>query len=269
MFFLDGRDVILIGDFNCVLNTRTDVQGPGWGRSAWNSRELRRLVHHFSLLDAHNVVHGNTFVWTWRRGRSSSRLDRAYIPRALEAFVSDLCVPSFPPSPVYVSDHRPIVLKLEVPFSFSEKPWRLDVRVLQDARSRSDLSRAIRVSLTASGPEDWDALKTQWRLRCAVEGRSLRRRVSEELADTAMKLRIALRAETPSPLMRAWQRELRERFQRLTAASSLAAAAWRCRHNPCAHPEVLRYARHSFFWAIRAICLYDSTNTTCAEASYA
>ncbi|KAH6919646.1 hypothetical protein HPB50_029366 [Hyalomma asiaticum] len=34
------------------------------------------FINHFALVDTHNVVHGNSFVWTWRRGPSSSRLDR-------------------------------------------------------------------------------------------------------------------------------------------------------------------------------------------------
>lgn len=125
------------------------------------------------------------------------------------------------------------------------KPWRLDIRILHDARTRSSLSRILRASLLGCGPEVWEALKTQWRLHCSVAGRALRRRTSEEVADTATKLRIALRVDRLTPLMRAWQRELRGRFQRLIAASSLTAAAWRCRRNPCAHPEVLRFAKSS------------------------
>lgn len=45
--------------------------------------------------------------------------------------------------------------------------------------------------------------------------------------------------------MRAWQTELVERYQCTVRASSLSAAAWRCRNAPCAHPEVLRYARRA------------------------
>ena len=64
VYFLDGRHVILTGDFNCVLDTRADVQGPGWGRPDWNARELRRLVQHFSLIDAYRLVHGSQYAWT-------------------------------------------------------------------------------------------------------------------------------------------------------------------------------------------------------------
>uniref|UniRef100_A0A6G5A9X6 Putative tick transposon n=1 Tax=Rhipicephalus microplus TaxID=6941 RepID=A0A6G5A9X6_RHIMP len=60
------------------------------------------------------------------------------------------------------------------------------------------------------------------------------------------KIRIANRDSRPSPVMRTWKEELVEQYQRIMRASSpLSAAAWRCRRAPCAHPEVLRYARRA------------------------
>lgn len=49
-----------------VLDMQADVQGPGWGRSDWNARELCPLIQHFSLLDAYRLLNGSSFVWTQR-----------------------------------------------------------------------------------------------------------------------------------------------------------------------------------------------------------
>lgn len=67
---------ILAGDFNCVIDSYTDVRGPGQGRPTWNARELRRLIAAYGLTDSWTSQHASNFVSTWRRGLSQSRLDR-------------------------------------------------------------------------------------------------------------------------------------------------------------------------------------------------
>ncbi|KAG0409813.1 hypothetical protein HPB47_013071 [Ixodes persulcatus] len=75
---LDARHCLLLGDFNCVVDSRRDVRGPGYGRTTWNAGELIRLMQHFDLVDCWTLLHSTAFEHTWQRGDSSSRLDRCY-----------------------------------------------------------------------------------------------------------------------------------------------------------------------------------------------
>lgn len=246
-YLLNSRHLVLLGDFNCVLDSHTDVRGPGRGRSNWNAKELERLVQQLSLTDVYDRTYGGRYVYTWRRATSSSRLDRAYVSPSLMAFVRDVEVLSLPPTPVYISDHRPVALTLHLPAGTPavQRPWRLDCRVLQDFQTAQGLSRALHASLIGANLTDWDHLKEQWRHHCSASGRALRARVTQDANVLMQKIRIAHRDPCPSPVMRAWQAELVDRYQRIMRASSLSAAAWRCRRAPCAHPEVLRYARRA------------------------
>ncbi|KAH7985497.1 hypothetical protein HPB49_026384 [Dermacentor silvarum] len=171
-------------------------------------KSLGRLVQQFALSDAYELLHGNTYAWTWRRGASSSRLDRAYVPRCLLGCVRIADVRSLPPSQVYVSDHRPFELALRLPtgISSSRGPWRLDCRVLHDVQSKNGLVRAVKASLVGAEPDDWDELKVQWRHHCSASGRALRARVSQEMAGLVAKMRIAQRSPHPTAVMYAWGR---------------------------------------------------------------
>ncbi|KAH7951374.1 hypothetical protein HPB52_008318 [Rhipicephalus sanguineus] len=103
---------------------------PGRGRSNWNAKELERLVQQLSLTDVYDRTYGGRHVYTWRRATSSSRLDRAYVSPGLMAFVCNVEVVSLPPTPVYISDHRPVALTLHLPAGTPavQRPWRLDCR---------------------------------------------------------------------------------------------------------------------------------------------
>ncbi|CAN7981630.1 unnamed protein product, partial [Ixodes pacificus] len=80
---LDARHCLVLGDFTCVVDSRRDGRGPGYGRTTSNARELRRLIGHFELVDCWTLLHGATFEHTWQRGRPSSRLDRVYVTETL------------------------------------------------------------------------------------------------------------------------------------------------------------------------------------------
>ncbi|CAN8013907.1 unnamed protein product, partial [Ixodes persulcatus] len=111
---LDARHCLVLGDFNCVVDSRRDVREPGHGRSTWNAREFRRLIGHFDLVDCWTLLHGATFEHTWQRGRSSSRLDRVYVTETLASAVQACGAVDFPPAIGHVSDHRPVLAKLSL-----------------------------------------------------------------------------------------------------------------------------------------------------------
>ncbi|KAG0427597.1 hypothetical protein HPB47_025366 [Ixodes persulcatus] len=151
---LDAGPCFLVGDFNCVLDSNTDVRGPGQGRSTWSAHELRRLVRHFDLVDGWSLLHGSTHQSTWNRGASGSRIDRLYLPRTLSAALQTCTAVDFPSWPGEISDHRPLLIK----FCFdsaavrSSRPWRLDSRILHDETTRRTLGNLVKESLVGVRP---------------------------------------------------------------------------------------------------------------------
>ncbi|CAN8008852.1 unnamed protein product [Ixodes pacificus] len=187
-------------------NTRRDVRGPGYGRSTWNARELRRLIGHFDLVDCWTLLHGTNFEHTWQRGRSSSRLDRVYVTETLASAVQACGAVDFPPAIGRVSDHRPVLAELSLaPSTGHQRFWRLDSRVLRDPTSRDRLKKFCAVT---PDPANWDHLLETWRVACVAEGRALRQRQVEELRDTLLRIRIVRRGGAGTPLMRGYLSQL-------------------------------------------------------------
>ncbi|KAM7280936.1 hypothetical protein ISCGN_006151, partial [Ixodes scapularis] len=245
---LDARHCLLLGDFNCVVDSRRDVRGPGYGRTTWNAGELIRLMRHFDLVDCWTLLHGTAFEHTWQRGNSSSRLDRCYISEFLSPSVTACCAMNFPPSTTYISDHRPVLVELRFSSkASSQRTWRLDTRLLRDKTSRDCLREALRRSLHGAAPDPltFDRLQDSWRVACVAEGRALRRRHAEQLRDTSLRIRIVRRGGAGTPLMRGYLQQLLDRYQRQLRLCTNAATAYHGRVGPSAHPEVLRYAHRT------------------------
>lgn len=99
----------------------------------------------------------------------------------------------------YITDRRLFVLSLAIPVSLvsSGRPWRLDVRAVQDAKTRDGLARALRLSMVGAVSGHWDRLKEQWRHYCAASGHATRARVSNELRLVTAK--VCITKSTPSP----------------------------------------------------------------------
>ncbi|KAG0445321.1 hypothetical protein HPB47_016778 [Ixodes persulcatus] len=245
---LDARNCLLLGDFNCVVDSRRDVRGPGYGRTTWNAGELIRLMQNFDLVDCWTLLHGTAFEHTWQRRDSSSRLDRCYTSEFLSHSVTACCAMNFPPSITYISDHRPVLVELHFSSAASsQRTWRLDTRLLRDKTSRDCLREALRRSLhgAAPDPSTFDRLQESWRVACVAEGRALRRRHAEQLRDTLLRIRIVRRGGAGTPLMRGYLEQLLDRYQRQLRLCTNAATAYHGRVGPSAHPEVLRYAHRT------------------------
>ena len=103
---------VVMGDFNYVLDARLDrVSAAGRRRGAeepTTERALLQVLAPHDAVDAWREVHGGVAGgYTCMRGESQSRLDRAYLPRALMRHVSGLRV-----CPPGASDHCPLVFTL-------------------------------------------------------------------------------------------------------------------------------------------------------------
>ncbi|KAH7935009.1 hypothetical protein HPB52_002654 [Rhipicephalus sanguineus] len=143
-----------------------DVRGPVQGRNTSNARELATLARDFGLHDAWVLKKGGTFVPTWKRGTSETRLDRFYVSEGLIPVVADVAVGSFPPESGRISDHYPVILSMALPDRRLEgkRFWKFDLAVLADDEAKDILRAGINRTLTnARNPSlEWDALKSQW-----------------------------------------------------------------------------------------------------------
>ncbi|KAH7972518.1 hypothetical protein HPB52_012877 [Rhipicephalus sanguineus] len=127
-----------------------DVRGPGQGRNTSNARELATLARDFGLHDAWVLKKGGTFVPTWKRGTSETRLDRFYVSEGLIPVVADVAVGSFPPESGRISDHYPVTLSMALPDRRLEgkRFWKFDLAVLADDEAKDILRAGINRTLT-------------------------------------------------------------------------------------------------------------------------
>ena len=74
---------ILVGDFNCVTQ-QIDTEDLNFVHNRKFSQELFDIVHDFAYVDAFRVLFPIQIQFSWHsRGKSSSRLDRIYLPPCL------------------------------------------------------------------------------------------------------------------------------------------------------------------------------------------
>lgn len=247
--FIPSSDVILCGDFNCVLDSDRDVRGPGRGRPTWNARELRHLVTHRRLVDAWTILHDSLYSATWSRAGSSSRLDRFYVPSSLRAHIVGCTV--VPPNQhgMHVSDHNAVLLSLDFAHLVAAQVtrWRLDATLLYDdavvAEARSRMA-AYLVDLSPS-PEAWEAFKNWARRLFQSLGKQRARRRSAMLKRLATKIRAVRRGAPLTPLMEEYLKSLEDRYRLVVHKP---AGAGNIREDALAGPGVLRYLhdkRHS------------------------
>ncbi|KAH7961151.1 hypothetical protein HPB52_004330 [Rhipicephalus sanguineus] len=180
---------------------------------------------------------------TWTQTATSSdrwaRLDRAYVTPSLQSAVVD-CQAVDPPSyALGISDHRPVVLTLEVKDrSPCRHPWRVDNRLFSDETARATLRNRVAAS---TGDRSWDALKQVWRDICTDEGKKLKHRYSGLVRATLQRIRIVERGGPTSLLMKTYANDLKLRLARLRTLTSTTASSYQARHLPSSHPEVLNY----------------------------
>ncbi|KAH7968013.1 hypothetical protein HPB52_005139 [Rhipicephalus sanguineus] len=211
---------VILGDFNCVIDSQRDVRGPGRGGSTYHARELRKVLTHFSLTDAWLHTRGDIFVPTRTSQLSASRLDRTYLPDFLLPSVVACEVLSPPADLASRSDHLPLATTLSGSpgASRSDQSWRLDAALLQDEESVERIRKRLRASVaTAPGmtPRTWDALKVEWKAILQEEGRERKRRITARINETLRRIRIVKGAETLTLCMQNYLITLEAEYIRL------------------------------------------------------
>ena len=77
-------DVILLGDFNCVVDPHLDKSG-GQDREDNSSRHFAPICRDFLLVDSFRVLHPSAKLYSWCSVSSQiyCRLDRIYVSKSL------------------------------------------------------------------------------------------------------------------------------------------------------------------------------------------
>lgn len=100
-----GRENVIVGDFNCVLN------GDDMSGSVKNfCSGLKTLVESLDLKDVERVLLKNQKNYTFVRGPSRSRIDRFYASEHIIRVVREIKT-----VPLSFSDHHSVILKINVP----------------------------------------------------------------------------------------------------------------------------------------------------------
>ncbi|KAH7973241.1 hypothetical protein HPB52_023199 [Rhipicephalus sanguineus] len=186
---------VILGDFNCVVDSMRDIRGPGRGGSTYHAKELVKILRHLRLTDAWVHLHDDTFGATRSSRTTASRIDRVYIP--------DLFLPSIVACEVLAlsdvlarkTDHAPVLTTVRgAPGPRAgDTRWRLDPALLADDTCVPILQDLIAGTLREAPqvtPEVWDYLKDTWRGLLQQEGRKRKRRITREMNELLRRKRI-------------------------------------------------------------------------------
>ncbi|XP_075740087.1 uncharacterized protein LOC142786341 [Rhipicephalus microplus] len=192
---------VVLGDFNCVVDTARDIRGPSCGGSAYRAKELIKVLERLRLSDAWVCLHDNDFGPTRVSRVPASRLDRAYLPELLLPSLTACEVIPLPPPQATLSDHAPLLTTLRA--KPGPKPadtsWRLDSALLKDPVSAPQIKTLIEASIRASPrvtPTTWDDLKEAWKVLLQDEGRKRKKRLTSQMNQLLRRMRIIQSADT-------------------------------------------------------------------------
>ncbi|KAH7961405.1 hypothetical protein HPB52_008890 [Rhipicephalus sanguineus] len=197
---------ILLGDFNCVLDTSRDIRGPGQGGCNYQARELGKIVADWQLLDAWVTLHGDAFAATRASGLHGSRLDRVYVPEVFRAALVTCDVVQVPSYCLNASDHKPLLFTMQVcNGGRSPRSWRMDPTILHDEECIKYMGTEVAASIAevdVLDPATWDRLKKRWRLISEEAGKERHARITSRMNETLRRMQIVERGGTSTQAMR-------------------------------------------------------------------
>ncbi|KAH6937093.1 hypothetical protein HPB50_025529 [Hyalomma asiaticum] len=211
---------VLLGDFNCVVDSQRDVRGPGQGSSTYQANELVKILRHLSLTDVWVHLHNDHFGPTRLSKTSASRIDRTYLPDYLLASVVECEVVDLPGNLSGKSDHLPLATTVRGSPGFSSRNlgWRLDPSLLHDEVCVQRVRDSIRESLEnvpSLTPHVWDTLKEGWKKLLQEEGRDRKRRLSAQMGEILRRMRIVKEAESLTSCTREYLETLQVTYSHL------------------------------------------------------
>ena len=160
LFNRESRDseMILGGDWNCILNVNKDVQGPKsnfYGKQMY----LQKLIKNLELCDVWRKTHKKIRQFTWRNVslKRASRLDFWLVDKDVykRTISTDI-------RPAIRADHNAISLKVNL-HDIKKGPgyWKLNTSVLSDKLYQKKIYDIIQSlsEMKVSAMEKWELLK--------------------------------------------------------------------------------------------------------------
>ena len=161
-YVVPSKRVILVGDWNAVLDPNLDRGATSAGTNPLDARYFREFVQQLDLVDKFRERHPNKIVWTWT-GRGASAQLYSYLDRVLVKRVDldYLGGPSF--EPFKNSDHKflCVSIKLDKARRRMSGYWKFNLSLLAEADFRNQLELTIKRELTGAimGNRWWANLK--------------------------------------------------------------------------------------------------------------
>ena len=183
-YVVPSKRVILVGDWNAVLDPNLDRGAISAGTNTLDARYFRDFVQRLDLVDKFRERHPNKIVWTWT-GRGASAQLYSYLDRVLVKRVNldYLGGPSF--DSYKNSDHKLLCVSIRLDKARCRMSgyWKFNSSLLAEADFRNQLELTIKRELTGviMGNRWWANLKDSIRSFAADYGRRLKSaRVAEQ-----------------------------------------------------------------------------------------
>ena len=183
-YVVPSKRVILVGDWNAVLDPNLDRGATSTDTNSLDARYFREFVQKFDLVDKFRERHPNKIVWTWT-GRGASAQLYSYLDRVLVKRVDFdyLGGPSF--EPYKNSDHKFLCVSIRLDKARCRMSgyWKFNLSLLAETDFRNQLELTIKRELTGAimGNRWWANLKDSIRSFAADYSRRLKSaRVAEQ-----------------------------------------------------------------------------------------
>ncbi|WAR22507.1 YTX2-like protein, partial [Mya arenaria] len=128
-FFVTSRNLIILGDFNFIFDTRLDKIGGNVDKGSLGSKIFSSVIKNYGLFDVYRNKHPNTVKISWCKNGIGCRLDRIYFSLKFKGEIIDT---GYMPCPL--SDHDFVYFKLPLnnDISIGKSYWKLNNSILSD-----------------------------------------------------------------------------------------------------------------------------------------
>ena len=174
-YVISSKRVILVGDWNAVLNPNLNRGAISAGTNTLDARYFREFVQRLGLVDKFRERHPNKMTWTGRGASAQlySYLDRVLVKRVDLDYLGG---PSF--NPYKDSDHEFLYVSIRLDKARCRMSgyWKFNSSLLAEADFRNQLELMIKRELTGAimGSRWWANLKDSSRSFAANYGRRLK-----------------------------------------------------------------------------------------------
>ena len=150
-YVIPSMRVILVGDWNAILDPNLDRGAISAGTNTLDARYFREFVQKLDLIDKFRERHPNKIAWTWT-GRGASAQLYSYLDRVLVKRVDldYLGGPSF--NPYKDSDHKFLCVSIRLDKARCRMSgyWKFNSSLLAEADFRNQLELMIKRKLTGA-----------------------------------------------------------------------------------------------------------------------